>query len=393
MLLIALIFSGILFIVVNLIARISKTGLIVACSLAGGALLLSCAVSSILAGQALVLLLTGLICLAWEGGYRRFLKWSLVVTALLFAIPVGYGIYNAAEWSRLRDVYPIESMDERLSYERRAHREDSSAAIQTSSTNSQRLVEQEQQIGYQEQQWRTQVRVLSLQHLHSSNVSQFIDAEGFGVGRMVLRPRPSYVEIRDQADPIPLPPSEARSYEYVDPLKLGKAEQPRTEAAHIPGAPDALQLLGLHDEGLLDFANVPGFGYVRDRGYVVGFESHRFGATPGRYDPDGKWARWKIQRLELVSLLKHEEPVAYVSDYLPRMDKLKDAPVRPLDEFETNALKKLEIGKDLEVDYASDRIRMLGSIRALKQCVKCHHAERGELLGAFTYKLKREAAK
>ena len=274
-------------------------------------------------------------------------------------------------------------MEERLSYERRDRGEGSPLASQTGSPNSGRLVEQEEQIDRQAKQWRTEVRALSLKHLHSSSVNQFIDSEGFGVGRMVYRPRPSYVEIWYESDAIPLPPPQDRPHEYVDPLTLNKPEQARTEAVHVPEAPDALQLLALHDDGLLDFANVAGFGYIQDREHVTGFESHRFTAMP-------KWSRWKIQRLELVSLLKHEKPVAYVSDYLPRMDKLRDAPVRPLDEFEAKSLKQLEGGKDLEVEYTSDRIRMLGSIRALKQCVKCHHAERGELLGAFTYKLKRD---
>ena len=48
--------------------------------------------------------------------------------------------------------------------------------------------------------------------------------------------------------------------------------------------------------------------------------------------------------------------------------------------------------KKIEQEETEVTETVVGSIRALKQCVKCHHAERGELLGAFTYKLKREAA-
>jgi len=168
--------------------------------------------------------------------------------------------------------------------------------------------------------------------------------------------------------------------------------KPATEPGQpepAPGSPRPDLLLGLHDEGLVDFLNPKGFGYIQDREHVAGFRAHGFSKMPESKESQ----RWSIQRLELVSLLKHEQPVAYISDYLPRMDKLRNAPTRPLDEFETKALDQLERGKDLEVEYTPDRIRMLGSVRALAQCVKCHHAERGELLGAFTYKLKREAGK
>jgi len=38
-------------------------------------------------------------------------------------------------------------------------------------------------------------------------------------------------------------------------------------------------------------------------------------------------------------------------------------------------------------------MRMFGSLRAAQQCVRRHDVDRGELLGAFSYKLVREAAK
>jgi hypothetical protein len=36
---------------------------------------------------------------------------------------------------------------------------------------------------------------------------------------------------------------------------------------------------------------------------------------------------------------------------------------------------------------ATDRIRMVGSVRAAKDCLDCHSVDRGHLLGAFTYEL------
>jgi hypothetical protein len=66
--------------------------------------------------------------------------------------------------------------------------------------------------------------------------------------------------------------------------------------------------------------------YVRDRDHVAGFRPHQF-----RRLPDAP-KRWQVERLELISLLKHDRPVAYFSNNLPKMDELRDAPTRPLDQ-------------------------------------------------------------
>jgi hypothetical protein len=92
---------------------------------------------------------------------------------------------------------------------------------------------------------------------------------------------------------------------------------------------------------------------------------------------------------EPVSLLKSKTPAVYVSKVLPRMDELKDARTRPLTEFEAAALAKLRAGEDLDSRSSLNRIHLLGSVRALKQCLECHNVQRGELLGAFSYELMR----
>jgi hypothetical protein len=71
------------------------------------------------------------------------------------------------------------------------------------------------------------------------------------------------------------------------------------------------------------------------------------------------------------------------------MDALGDAPTRPIDGFEGSALEKLRTTEDLVVEDGVNRIRMLGSIRAAKDCLECHQVRRGELLGAFSYDLDR----
>jgi hypothetical protein len=100
--------------------------------------------------------------------------------------------------------------------------------------------------------------------------------------------------------------------------------------------------------------------------------------------------RWALRRLELVSLLKHDKPVVYVSHVLPRMDDLKKAKTRALTPFEEAGLKQLQEGKDLVTAATTNRIHLLGALRANAQCLKCHQAERGELLGVFSYEMLRD---
>jgi hypothetical protein len=179
---------------------------------------------------------------------------------------------------------------------------------------------------------------------------------------------------------IPQPPSD-----YDDPSKMEVSEKPR-DAWDVPGEKT---LAELHESDLVDFLDPRRFGYIQDRDHVAGFLPHRF-SNELKLKEGQKNQRWHVQRLELVSLLAHEAPVAYVSDNLPRMDELTDAPTRPLNSFEQTALKELQEGEDLRIGYGAEEIRMLGSIRALNQCVVCHHSKRGELLGAFSYRLRAE---
>jgi hypothetical protein len=153
--------------------------------------------------------------------------------------------------------------------------------------------------------------------------------------------------------------------------------------------PGEESLRGLHEDGFLDFVNPKGFGVVWDRQRARGFQVHHFRKMPGLAEPSAAKERWKVQRLELMSLLAHAGPAVYISDHLPRMDELRDAATRPLSSFETTALWALRSGSDLRLGCSADQIQMLGSIRALKQCMTCHAVERGELLGAFSYTLRR----
>jgi hypothetical protein len=137
-----------------------------------------------------------------------------------------------------------------------------------------------------------------------------------------------------------------------------------------------------HEYGVMDFVHPAGFGFIKDRRHVAGFQPHQFSESPR---PPRRWA---LESLNLIGLLLHDEPVAYVSAYLPRMDELRGAATRPLERFEAAGLEALRRGEDLVVAEAPGALRMLGAIRSGKQCVTCHGGERGDLLGAFSYALR-----
>jgi hypothetical protein len=144
----------------------------------------------------------------------------------------------------------------------------------------------------------------------------------------------------------------------------------------------------LHKFSRFDFLAAETLGAIQGFRQAVGFIEHglRFHPSAGLKDPES----WAIERLELVSLLRFDEPRVYVLDHLPRMDQLSDddIPTRPLDDFEKDGLEKLGSAEDVIIREQGDAVRMFGSLRAASQCLDCHSVQRGELLGAFSYVLR-----
>ena len=138
---------------------------------------------------------------------------------------------------------------------------------------------------------------------------------------------------------------------------------------------------GLHISSVGSFVNVKGFGYLKSRREVAGFVPHAF-----QYLPESK-PPYKLERLELVGLVRNPDPAVYVSESLPRMNELERLPTRPADGFEASALKKLAAGDDLVATAVGSKVRLLGAIRNMAACVECHGGRRGDLLGAFSYRL------
>jgi hypothetical protein len=237
------------------------------------------------------------------------------------------------------------------------------------------------------------LRMKSLQALHSAEAEAFVKREGNGLDRM---PSPS-VRHLDLAV-APTIPFESVSYPEGSVLGESRVTLPDKGTGPVAAGEPSLQLLSvLHDAGRYQFTNPDSLGYVKNRERVAGFVAHQFihrPEVPRVTDPKtGKpkdKERWVMRRLELVSLLKLRGPAVYISDELPRMEYLKGVPRRGLDAFETEALKRLRDGEDVVADATNNQIRMLGSLRASKQCLECHRGRHGDLLGAFSYEFLRD---
>ncbi len=299
---------------------------------------------------------------------------------------------TAEEW---RKLYPFQSVADRLAYEA-----DRAGKVPPPflTPNAVKALDTAEKV-YQIHPFTT-VRRESLKKLHSTEVNDFIQSEGFGFSRMPLfKASPRYLEL-------------ARSPTFP----LGSVSYPDKALANDPAVtlpekgngvvgtarlPSREGLAELHHQSEYSFLDPGSLGYVRKPREVAGFDPHtfRFEPTLGEvkilgHNRDKAAAaapeRWVLRKLELVSLMKHEKPMAYVSAQLPRMEDLKKASTRPLDGFELAALKRLEGGEDVATDETLNRIRMVGAVRANAACLECHTAKRGQLLGAFTYELLRD---
>lgn len=363
MLYFSLVVSGILLLMVNLIAWRAErpVGMILAKAVAIG--LASTGVCLFMLPpvmlQAVLVCIAALVWGASHGKPRHFLALSCVATVVAFAIP-GYFAYRQTK--HLHEAFPYISMDNRLPP---LKRQPSNGALPVATGH--RLAEMETLIEDKEQSWPSSYRKTPLRQIHEDTVQIFVNQQGFGVTRgSGLRERLLKKGIR-QESPIPQPGTPSPS-PWVPSSPQSKQE-----------ASDSLR--SLHKASVLDFVNPAGFGYVKDRQRVAGFLEHQISEMPEAPTV------WGLQRLDLIGLLLHEKPIAYVSENLPRMQELKTAPMRDLDEFESAGLLALRRGEELFICETGEERRMLGAIRAARQCLACHEAERGDLLGAFSYRM------
>jgi hypothetical protein len=298
----------------------------------------------------------------------------------------------------LRAHFPFQSLAKRLAYEKADGKAPTGeAASRMTGATEKRLAALEERM----ESNRRNGRPMKLMQLHSDPLPQLAGRPAFGmfgalggslgqVGMLggsfeqstgALGQAPVFRLTREELE---LPPAPA--------IPFAAVRGPSSGSADVP-PPSADRLAALHTDGLSDFLDPAGFGYVLDREHVVGFEPHQF-----RHMPEAQPQRagvhtgtWAVVRLELVSLVGPDRPRVYVTDALPNLaDAGRGAEMRPLKAFEAKGLKTLRQGNDLATEASGDRIRMLGSLRAGKQCVECHEVKRGDLLGALSWELQRQ---
>mgnify|MGYP007059411085 CR=1 FL=1 len=337
-----------------------------------GGLLLAPAVLA----DALLLLVAGGYC-AYRSSYRvRTLTVVAMVCSILAlgaaALP---GLSYGRQLDEMRRTFPIEDLSSRLSYEVERFNVGSEDDLDFSNDVFQGLVDEESHL---EEMGNYRDRFLRL--IHDREYERFIRSNGFGVARM---PRPSLRRLNET-------PLTDIGY-HVDPQELARHGEYSWRMPYDFAKGDEID--ELHTASRRDFLHPDGFGAVIEpRQQMVGFIEHGFHYPPLSFMENPEV--WTLERLELVSLLKFDAPRVYVLDHLPRMDQLQgtDIPTRDLDVFETAALAKLWTEEDVVISDAGEhgRVRMLGTLRATKECLDCHNVQRGTLLGAFSYVLSQE---
>jgi len=138
----------------------------------------------------------------------------------------------------------------------------------------------------------------------------------------------------------------------------------------------------LHDDYVRRFESAAGFGMSRMLRPPMLDRSGTLDTGGGRY---------AIEAIELVGHLQTDAPAAYVPvAHDASLKAVFDR--RALTPFETKALATLRAGNQLVStdDDGSGTLAVVGALRAKESCLKCHGSRQaGDLLGAFTYRLRR----
>ena len=314
---------------------------------------------------------------------KHLFKVSLccLAVALLFSVMVLPS--HLKRLHKARAEYPIVDLNPRLAYEEQKKTQPAKA-LTAETENNLRIMEQ----------WANDSddifsRRTTLKLFHDKQHERFVRSLGFGVVRM----SPVREWLAESPDPQSI---------GFNPMKTSPNEDKSDDGAWtnweriFRHQNDSIDLTNLSNENHFHFLNVKDFvepatfGYVAAPKQAAGFLAHAF-HFPQQAPKNLELGKWKNEFLQLVSLEKFDEPRAYVLDALPRMDQLNDgnAETRALDNFEKRSLGQLESTSDIVIQEEENSIRMLGSLRANTSCLDCHSGQRGDLLGAFTYKFVR----
>ena len=361
------------------IARSGRDGYVAVAAVSAAVFILGCFASPAISLSGLAICVIAIVALLLALRPLSYAVLSLTGVVGVFAWLYTLNLPELRELRELRADYPLESIAPRLAYEPEPPPHRRYLWPKLVLPVEQRLSEIETKL---KESWLPTTfggRRYALQRIHERHREDFVMARGFGPVRMLPLRRKQIDVPESTLFALPKAPQPAESYGQDEAAAADPA------ATELPPSPDFAALLGVHTLGELDFLNLELMGYIKDRDHVAGFESHRFSTV---LEPEGI-DEWQITRLELVSLLKHVSPMVYISESLPQMETLKDAPTRPLDSFETDAVERLREQEDLVVYDGLNEVRMVGSLRAGQDCIECHSVNRGTLLGAFTYLLHR----
>ncbi|HEY4308287.1 MAG TPA: hypothetical protein VGN12_02445 [Pirellulales bacterium] len=334
--------------------------------------------SPAVAFQVLFVLVATVICALRKAGPRAFRQSIIGATAAGYAAAAILAIVQQQQQQQLVEKYPFQSLAPRLAYEADTQLHPASAQVQTSRSLDSRwheIVERQEQ--------HFSIRHRALVQLHNKTLQGFLASPAFGVGRMTHLAREEWLA---RSDDVPVPQVTRLKDATASPEPGAVDSPPETQAnasTEVSIKPNADLLWFAHQGAIEEFVAPERYGLIRGREEVAGFLAHRLGPHTNLVSRTQLPAP---DRVELVSLFKFPDPRVYVSDNLPAMDELRDAPTRQLDDFEQQGLDALKKGEDIVSTNESSTIRALGSIRALKQCLQCHTTQEGELLGAFSYR-------
>ena len=266
----SLVCSGIILVASVLAARYSKSpvGMTIAWAFVIAGLPILVMVSFPAVWLQFAILAGGLISAGAIGNTRKLtIPISVIAVIIAYAVVGSSALREQKRQDELRAQFPLESIEARL------------PRIVPPSVpgDAEQLTRLEEAV-----EKETRGRAYNLEWLHKATVNRFVDSSGFGVVRMV---RVNPTEERLKGEPRPDAPEQG-DYFRLAPKKTDK----------LPTRPELTKLGKLHEDGILDFVNPRGFGYVKSRREVAGFQSHGFSKVP---DPAGEW---KVASLELVGL-------------------------------------------------------------------------------------------
>lgn len=369
-----------------------------------------------------LLVIGGFFPLASRLNFRRrtYLAVCLLAGAAIYSFPFREALQLRADTIVAKAEFPLESIESRLDYEptdpnrstyaaeQQAARsqghfrsisrnnlierplvapkpDDSSDLVLMSLSAESQLVEW---ASFQPWRYSVHPRSLALFMVHEQAERRFEALMGAGFMRMIWM-----YDWKDHLIELPPPQDLYLPDEYTPTDQFTEALTWAAEVMAVltPGKKVTPEMQA-HIRSYLDFVNLEGWGYPRSREEVAGFQSHHFRHRPIVFDTESeKLDDWRIVRLQLVSLLKHDTPRVYLDPELPNMEKLssENAPTRELDEFERRALKHLQQDTDVVLKESENSLQMLGSLRAIENCRDCHRVQKGDLLGAFSYELRR----